>query len=160
MTPLQLQVHTPYYGPCSSSQAKSLRSELLLPQYIEYELTTIYLLGRQGCVALHLPSHQQYIHSYPLKYLRGNVKRNQLHQCHPRAHTPRYKFPSLPYQTLTALIPHLSVIPGSLVLRGPQACQTSSSPSKKYPSSRHNPPIPPLPHPHPSQARQTKIKSH
>lgn len=52
-------------------------------------------------------------------------------------------FPSLPNQTLTAFTPHLSVIPGFLVLRGPQACQTSSSPTKKYPSSRHNPPVPP-----------------
>lgn len=62
---------------------------------------------------------------------------------HHPVHIPRYKFPSLPNQSLPALTPHLSVIPGSLVLRGPQTCQTSSSPSKKYPSSRHNPPVPP-----------------
>lgn len=58
---------------------------------------------------------------------------------------------------LPVLRPHLSVIPWFLVLKGWQAFQTSSSPSKKYPSSCHNPPLPQPPHP--SWARQTKIKS-
>lgn len=53
---------------------------------------------------------------------------------------PHRKFPPPSSQTL-----HVS---HSLVLlKGWQAFQTSSSPSKKYPSSCHNPPVPPLHHP-------------
>lgn len=48
---------------------------------------------------------------------------------------------------LPVLSPYLSVTPWFLVLKGWQAFQTSSSPSKKYPSSCHNPTIPPLPLP-------------
>lgn len=74
---------------------------------------------------------------------------------HPHYHHPGPDtFPSLRNQTLPALTPHLSVISGSLVFRGPQACQTSSGPSKKYPC-----PSLPLPYPHHSRPRQTKIKS-
>lgn len=92
---------------------------------------------------------------------------NQLHLCHPLVYTPRHTFPSLPFPILPALTALLSVIPGTPLLRGPQACQTSSSPSKKYPSSCHNPPVPPLPHPHlpyltpiPLRLTKQKIKSH
>lgn len=84
---------------------------------------------------LHLLSHQEYIHSLVspkmlLEKLTASVQ------------TP---LPRVQFQTLLVLNPHLSVIPESLVFRGPEACQTSSSLSKKYP-----PPLSQPTHPSPT----------
>lgn len=63
------------------------------------------------------------------------------------------KFPIILNQTpVLPLLSYMSVIPWSLVLRRPQTCQTSSSPSNKS-SSCHDSCL----QPHPSQARQTKL---
>lgn len=96
------------------------------------------------------------LHELPEIYIPPRLCGLVFHQKKKRKNTAPHRQKN---SHLPVLRPYLSVIPWFLVLKGWQAFQTSSSPSKKYPSSCHNLTIPPPPHPHPSWARQTKIES-